>query len=381
MVVWWLALALLADDIPGARRIVETAIAGNAAMLSGDDALDAAARCLLAASIDHGRLASAAIRHCAQKEGVADNVLLPALVMHRGARGLIDGAGQFLRGEVKKRGVTHYGSAIGIADGWAHLVILTTIRRGTLRVESDQDDPIQATLPLVPGANVMFSGTLALDYDHPHALLSTPNGDVVHVPLSMLTPDGRTFAGAVRLPQQIGKCQLEIVAHSPTGPVVIANRALFVGRAPPEYPVPPMKSSDALDDPAQRMLSLINLTRAAHGLLPVALDPDLSAVAELHASAMQRASMFTTYFGHDAPDRTTTLSMRLWAAKIRYSEAAENLAESATVEDAHDTLLSSPGHRDSILNPRFMQVGIGFVKQRLSTGDESIVVVVDFVRE
>jgi uncharacterized protein YkwD len=73
--------------------------------------------------------------------------------------------------------------------------------------------------------------------------------------------------------------------------------------------------------------------------------------------------------------------MRLWNAQIRYSEAAENLAESATVEDAHETLMASPGHRGSILNARYSTVGIGYVKQRLSTGDESVIVVVDFVRE
>jgi uncharacterized protein YkwD len=46
-------------------------------------------------------------------------------------------------------------------------------------------------------------------------------------------------------------------------------------------------------------------------------------------------------------------------AKIKYSQAGENLALAPDVEIAHNGLMNSPGHRANILTPEFKKVGIG----------------------
>ena len=70
--------------------------------------------------------------------------------------------------------------------------------------------------------------------------------------------------------------------------------------------------------------------------------------------------------------------MRLKDAHIRFSEAGENIAESATVEDAHESLMASPGHRASILSDKYRKVGVGVADCLLTTGDRCVYVVVDF---
>jgi uncharacterized protein YkwD len=353
----------------GLEAILSGAMQSAHMQLARDARLDAAARCMLEGSVLSGKLEGTTIRYCAQREAVADNLLLPALVMHRSGKGLADMLTPFLRGEASKRDLTHHGAALMIHDGWAQLLFLGTQRRGELYIEPEVT---------APGDTLMFHGALSVSHDHPRALLSSPRGRVHDIPLSVLSTDRRSFAGALRLPNEPGKYQLEIMGESANGPLVICNRALFVGQDAPAEPKPLVKVDE---DPVVRMLSLINESRKAHGVPPVTLDDDLSAVAELHASALRQASYTKSYFAHDSPDGSASLPMRLWNAQIRYSEAAENLAESATVEDAHETLMASPGHRGSILNARYSTVGIGYVKQRLSTGDESVIVVVDFVRE
>ncbi|MBP1633163.1 MAG: rane protein, partial [Acidobacteria bacterium] len=52
---------------------------------------------------------------------------------------------------------------------------------------------------------------------------------------------------------------------------------------------------------------------------------------------------------------------RLEAAGLTYSLAGENLALAATITQAHDGLMGSPGHRENILRPEFRRVGVAVV--------------------
>ena len=74
-----------------------------------------------------------------------------------------------------------------------------------------------------------------------------------------------------------------------------------------------------------------------------------------------------------------TLGDRLRSAKISYIRAAENLSAAPTADDAHESLMGSPGHRKNILDPLLAEVGIGVVANPLSGGDPSYLFVVDFV--
>lgn len=109
-----------------------------------------------------------------------------------------------------------------------------------------------------------------------------------------------------------------------------------------------------------RMLQLINAEREARGLFPLELDPDLTAVARLHAVEMYTEG----YFSHTSPTTGSPFD-RLSARGIAYNLAGENLAYAPEVEVAHEGLMDSPGHRENILEPGFRRVGIAAIESRL----------------
>ena len=105
-----------------------------------------------------------------------------------------------------------------------------------------------------------------------------------------------------------------------------------------------------------RMLQLINRERAADGLGPLRADPELADVARAHSRDMFARG----YFSHIAPDGKDPFD-RMRQAQVRYITAGENLALAPTLAQAHQGLMSSPGHRANILRPAFGRVGIGIV--------------------
>ncbi|MDQ5823805.1 MAG: CvpA family protein [Chloroflexota bacterium] len=114
--------------------------------------------------------------------------------------------------------------------------------------------------------------------------------------------------------------------------------------------------NDATADPSteEAMLALVNRERAAHGLEPLVMDPELVLVARAHADDMFKRG----YFAHDTPEGTDPFQ-RMDAANIQYRLAGENLALAPTLDIAHNGLMNSPGHRANILKDGFRKVGIG----------------------
>jgi len=109
-------------------------------------------------------------------------------------------------------------------------------------------------------------------------------------------------------------------------------------------------------DLERKMLDLVNQERAAHGLRPLAPDPELTEVARRHS-----ADMFARgYFAHDTPEGLTPFD-RMHQAHVQFLTAGENLALAPTLPVAHTGLMNSPGHRANILRPQFGRVGIGIV--------------------
>jgi uncharacterized protein YkwD len=114
--------------------------------------------------------------------------------------------------------------------------------------------------------------------------------------------------------------------------------------------------SRARPDLESRMLELVNQERAANGLKPLALDPELTEVARRHS-----ADMFARgYFAHDTPEGLDPFA-RMRAAGVRFEAAGENLALAPTVQVAHTGLMNSQGHRANILQKAFGRVGIGIM--------------------
>jgi uncharacterized protein YkwD len=109
-----------------------------------------------------------------------------------------------------------------------------------------------------------------------------------------------------------------------------------------------------------QMLELVNQERAAAGLKPLALDPELLPVARRHS-----ADMFARgYFSHYTPEGRSPFD-RIQEAGVTFRTAGENLALAPTLPIAHNGLMNSPGHRANILRPEFGRVGIGIMDSGL----------------
>ncbi len=111
------------------------------------------------------------------------------------------------------------------------------------------------------------------------------------------------------------------------------------------------------DPEAERqMFALVNRERTTRGLTPLQLDARLVSVARAHAEEMFRLK----YFGHVSPVTGTPFD-RLGKAGVAFQRAGENLAYAPSVAVAHDGLMDSEGHRENLLRPEFVNLGVGVV--------------------
>ncbi len=107
-------------------------------------------------------------------------------------------------------------------------------------------------------------------------------------------------------------------------------------------------------DDEEAMLNKLNSARHDNALSSVRMDPALREVARAHSKDMYARH----YFSHQTPDGKTPYD-RLREGRITYLTAGENLAFAPDVDQAWDSLMSSPDHRANILNPDFRCVGMG----------------------
>ena len=106
----------------------------------------------------------------------------------------------------------------------------------------------------------------------------------------------------------------------------------------------------------------INEERAAAGVAPLSLSPTLAALARAHSADM----LANNYFSHSNASGCSS-SCRITAAGYQWSMSGENIyfmsGYSITPDKAVDmtvqSWMDSPAHRENVLNPSFMQEGIG----------------------
>ena len=119
----------------------------------------------------------------------------------------------------------------------------------------------------------------------------------------------------------------------------------------------------------QAMLKLINAERAAVGVAPLSFDTNLNDAAEDHSSSMLVNNIFshTGADGSSARERMVEAGFRFEGTNasgeniaFQSERGAEGLADD--VEDLHDSLMDSPGHRANILSANFDEIGIGIVE-------------------
>ncbi|HEX2676278.1 MAG TPA: CAP domain-containing protein, partial [Polyangiales bacterium] len=171
---------------------------------------------------------------------------------------------------------------------------------------------------------------------------------------------GVRFRAATREP---GVYRVEILAESKLGTTVIANFPVYVGVAVPERVT--ITTASARDDEAsdevrvQHVLDLVNGERARAGVSPLVLDRALSSVALAHDADM----IANGFIGHTSPT-TGTAAERVARAGIRTDLVLENIGRGYSLQEVHDGLLASPGHRANLVNPQATNVGIGVATER-----------------
>lgn len=107
----------------------------------------------------------------------------------------------------------------------------------------------------------------------------------------------------------------------------------------------------------EEMLSLINEERVKVGVKPLQMDQDLVKIARLKSQDMIEKN----YFDHVSPTYGAPFTM-MTSFGIDYSYAGENLAGNYSVQNAHEALMASDGHRKNILNPNYTHIGVGIVE-------------------
>ncbi len=130
-------------------------------------------------------------------------------------------------------------------------------------------------------------------------------------------------------------------------------------------PVPPTPTSAACDYSLNasfetQLLDLINQERQSNGIAPLSMDSRLLAAARAHSQDMG----CNGFFSHTGSDGSSPFD-RILAFGYTFSAAAENIyAGSGTYNSptaAFNAWMASDAHRENMLNPAYVDVGIGYV--------------------
>ena len=134
--------------------------------------------------------------------------------------------------------------------------------------------------------------------------------------------------------------------------------AVETGEAEPYIEEPSMAGQQEniakLTPNEEEMLRLLNGERVQRGLHPLKVDMEITKVARLKSQDM----VDNGYFSHNSPTYGSPFDM-MKQFGVKYIYGGENLAGNPSVQNAHDSLMKSEGHRKNILNPNFTHIGIG----------------------
>jgi uncharacterized protein YkwD len=148
---------------------------------------------------------------------------------------------------------------------------------------------------------------------------------------------------------------LAIVFSNGAAPLKIGVQAASEAAASaPQTPRTSLYDSDA----ERRLLEMANQARAKAGLAPLRADEGLSQAARTHAAAMAEQQQLSHKFAGEA-----ALAQRLAAdSTLHLDRSGENVAYAANAEQAQETLMKSPPHRENLLSPDYNVAGFGVVR-------------------
>ena len=129
--------------------------------------------------------------------------------------------------------------------------------------------------------------------------------------------------------------------------------------APEVIPLPAGKPITAItfsSEDETELLVLLNHTREAHQLPPLANDRVLTTAARIHSRDMA----LHRYLGHGSSNGESFMD-RMATFVPSKTLFGENVAVAQTIERVNDAFRASPAHLRNMLDPRFRRVGIGIV--------------------
>jgi uncharacterized protein YkwD len=125
----------------------------------------------------------------------------------------------------------------------------------------------------------------------------------------------------------------------------------------------PSPNNTSYDVEAERqLLILANQARAQAGVGPLQMDEGLTRAARAHAVEMAEQQQLSHQFAGES-----ALSQRLAAnCALHLDQAGENVAYAGSAQQAQESLMHSPPHRENLLNPAYNVAGFGVVRVGLS---------------
>lgn len=228
-------------------------------------------------------------------------------------------------------------------------------------------DPIPRRL--ASGGQVHVVGRIRQVFHAPEVLFTSPRGNVERVATSAKHD---VFAAHFGCNQGDGAYQVEIGASDARGPRVLANFPVYCGVAPPTTFAAVTSPEAHSIEPARaeaQLLAQLDRDRKANGLPALIHDPRLAEIARRYSREMAETGE-VAHFSR----RTGSVVDRVTAAKIAPSPRiiAENVGSAQSAVDAERGFMSSPGHRDNILNHAITHVGVGVALGREEAGAVSL---------
>ncbi len=107
----------------------------------------------------------------------------------------------------------------------------------------------------------------------------------------------------------------------------------------------------------KQLVDLINRERAKQGVPPLQVDPRLTQAARKHNELAAQHQALSHQFDGEAP-----LVARFNNENLPSVRQAENVSFAPSVATNHESMMNSPDHRASILNPDYNVVGVGAVR-------------------
>ena len=243
------------------------------------------------------------------------------------------------------------------------------LRDGTLRktsadpyrylgeVRSDLLEMDEVSTRVLPGADVHLSGMVTGDGVRTlqAAAFRLPDGDVSDINVGR---DGTRFHARLKA-GKAGHIIVQVSAEMEDEEIAILyDHMLTVGDPPPlearTVVVPPYPGSNAA---VQRLLQLTNEARKRLGRQGLPEDARMSQVAREHLVEM----LSLGFVGHRSPT-SGTIADRLDRKGIWFRTTTENLGHAASIEELHDQLMASAGHRRSILDPTWTRIGLAVTR-------------------